>query len=105
MSACSCPFCGSHQAHVEKLSDTVIIICLDCLAAGPVTAEQSQAEAWARWNRRASPADGSGLALADPPADPADSSDSPAIGEPPQPTACFSFPTLVPKTHYQKGQP
>lgn len=103
MIASPCPFCGSHQVHVEKLSYTVIVSCLDCLAVGPVTTEQSQAEAWASWNRRASPADGSGLALVDPPADPADSQDSPAISEPPQPTACFAFATLVPKTHYQKG--
>lgn len=48
-----CPFCGSHQIHVEQWSDMVTVSCLDCLAVGPVTAEQSQAEAWERWNRRA----------------------------------------------------
>lgn len=96
-----CPFCGSHQVHVEQWSDMVTVSCLNCLAVGPMTAEQSQAEAWALWNRRASPADGSGLALVDPPDDPADSSDSPAISEPPQPTACFQFAT----THIKKGHP
>lgn len=103
MIAATCPFCGSSEIHAEKLEGTVVISCLDCLAVGPMTAEQSQAEAWERWNRRASQADGSGLSLVDPPDDPADSSDSPAISEPPQPTACFAFSTLVPKTHYQKG--
>jgi Lar family restriction alleviation protein len=106
MIASPCPFCGSHQVHVEQWSDMVTVSCLDCLAIGPVTAEQSQAEAWERWNRRASPADGLGLALVDPPDDPDDpddSQDSPAISEPPQPTACFASATLVQKTHYQKG--
>lgn len=94
MLATPCPFCGSHQIQIEQLPDIALISCLDCLAFGPVTAEQSQAEAWARWNRRASPADGSGLCLADLPTDPADTPDTPAIGELPQPTACFPLASL-----------
>lgn len=106
MIASPCPFCGSHQLDVELAPDFTMINCLRCHAIGPGPMEQSQDEAWERWNRRASPADGSGLALVDPPDDPADSSDSPdspEISEPPQPTACFAFATLVPETNFQKG--
>ena len=47
-----CPFCGSDQLNVEDHLGTTIICCRDCLAVGPVTAAQSQAQAWKRWNTR-----------------------------------------------------
>lgn len=58
MIASPCPFCGSRLMHVEEWIGMVIISCPDCLAIGPITAEQSQAQAWARWNARHGPETG-----------------------------------------------
>jgi hypothetical protein len=48
----ACPFCGSDQLNVEDHLGTTIICCRECLSVGPVTAAQSQAQAWQRWNHR-----------------------------------------------------
>lgn len=115
MIASPCHFCGSHQLDVEAAPDFTMINCLRCHAIGPGPMEQSQAEAWERWNRRASPADGSGLALVDSLDDSVDLFDLfdlfdfldfldfSAISELSQPTACFVFVMFVLKTHFQKG--
>ncbi len=48
----SCAFCGSQKLLIEELCGTTLINCTRCLSVGPVTAGQSQAQAWERWNQR-----------------------------------------------------
>ncbi len=57
-----CPFCGNMDIAMEvfrgdRYADevcdaTAVLSCRLCFAVGPVTAAQSQAQAWARWNQR-----------------------------------------------------
>lgn len=55
LTALPCPFCGLDDTYLvrpDRISETALVGCNACGAIGPVTYQQSVAEAIERWNTR-----------------------------------------------------